>query len=66
MTPQYSVLITMNALRLDPNKQKDISSELGLIQSKVNYHIQLLVNARIIKLEREGNRTKCFIVDEGV
>ncbi|MFX0142315.1 MAG: winged helix-turn-helix transcriptional regulator, partial [Candidatus Hodarchaeota archaeon] len=44
--------------------QKNISDKLSLSQSTINYHIQLMVNARIIRIEREGKKTKCFIVEE--
>ena len=44
--------------------QTEISNQLGLIQSKLNYHINMMVDARIIKVERDGNKTRCFIIDE--
>ncbi len=44
--------------------QTEISNNLELIQSKVNYHVNLMVDARIIKVERDGNKTRCYIIDE--
>ena len=46
------------------SSQMDISKKLKIIHSKVNYNVNLLVNARLIKLERDGNKSKCFIVEE--
>jgi DNA-binding MarR family transcriptional regulator len=42
--------------------QTNIAKELGIIHSKLNYHISMLSDARLIKLEREGNATKCFVL----
>jgi DNA-binding MarR family transcriptional regulator len=44
--------------------QKEISEQLGMAQQTVNYHIQLMEQARIIKLDREGKKSKCFILLE--
>ena len=44
--------------------QKDIQSQLGISQQRLNYHIQLLVDARIIRVEHEGKITKCFTIEE--
>jgi len=44
--------------------QKEISSHLDVAQQTVNYHIQLMKNARIIRLDREAKNTKCFIIEE--
>jgi len=46
--------------------QKDISSKLEISLQRVNYHIQLLIDARIIKIMRDGKITKCFIIDEAL
>jgi hypothetical protein len=44
--------------------QTNISKELGIIQSKLNYHISQMSDARLIKVEREGNTTRCFVLGE--
>lgn len=44
--------------------QMDISKKLKMIHSKVYYNINLLIDARLIKLEREGNKSKCYIIEE--
>jgi parallel beta-helix repeat protein len=44
--------------------QKEILSYLDISQQKLNYHIQLMVKARIIRLKREGKSTKCYIIDD--
>jgi DNA-binding MarR family transcriptional regulator len=44
--------------------QKEIAEQLGMAQQTVNYHIQLMEQARIIRLDREGKRSKCFIIQE--
>ncbi len=43
--------------------QTDLSKKLNESVQRVNYHVLLMVEARLIKLERDGNKTKCFIVD---
>jgi hypothetical protein len=44
--------------------QVEISQKLEMNHSKVNYNINLLVNARVIKLKREGNKSKCYIIED--
>ncbi len=44
--------------------QKDILTKLDISQQKLNYHIKLLEDARILKLERDGKLTKCYVVEE--
>jgi len=56
-----------NLIQKNPGiSQKDISSKLKISLQRVNYHIQLLIDARIIKIIREGKITKCFIIDEAL
>lgn len=43
--------------------QTQISKQLGESVQRINYHIQMMVDARIIKLEREGKHTKCYIIE---
>jgi parallel beta-helix repeat protein len=44
--------------------QKEISSRLGIAHQTINYHIQLMRDARIIRLDRDGKKTKCFIIEK--
>jgi parallel beta-helix repeat protein len=44
--------------------QSNIAKELGIIHSKLNYHINQMSDARLIKIEREGNATKCFVLSD--
>ncbi|WP_455392296.1 NosD domain-containing protein [[Eubacterium] cellulosolvens] len=44
--------------------QKEISTLIGVTQSTVNYHVQLMVDARILRMEREGKKTKCYILED--
>lgn len=44
--------------------QTRISKELDTSVQKVHYHIRLMEDARVIRLERDGNRTKCYILEE--
>ena len=44
--------------------QTEISKELGESVQKINYHIQMMVDARIIRLEREGKHTKCYVIEK--
>jgi DNA-binding MarR family transcriptional regulator len=54
-----------NIIKINPGvTQKNIMSALGISQQNLNYHIQLMVKARVIKLERVGNKTKCYIIEE--
>jgi DNA-binding MarR family transcriptional regulator len=42
--------------------QKEICKQLDISQQNLNYHIQKMVKARIIRIEREGNDSKCFVI----
>jgi DNA-binding MarR family transcriptional regulator len=44
--------------------QKDIRTKLNITQQRLNYHIQLMVDARIIRLEKDGKLTRCYIIEE--
>jgi parallel beta-helix repeat protein len=52
-------------IRKNPGcSQTDISNKLGLIQSKINYHVNLMVDARVIKIKHDSNKTMCYILEE--
>ena len=41
--------------------QKEIAKLVGASPQVVNYHIGLMGSFGIVKLEREGNKTRCFV-----
>ena len=45
--------------------QKEIAKKIDLTLSTVNYHINSMTKAGVVRLERDGNRTSCY-VDKGV
>ena len=54
-----------NVIKENPGiSQTDIASQLYISIQRLNYNIQLMVAARIIRLEREGNKSKCFLIDD--
>lgn len=66
-------VLELSELQKDINKiitenpgisQKNIQKQLEISQQKLNYHIQLLVKARVIRVDREGKLTKCYIIPE--
>jgi predicted transcriptional regulator len=42
--------------------QKGIAKKMDIAPQVVNYHIKLLEEARVIKVERDGRKTRCFII----
>jgi parallel beta-helix repeat protein len=44
--------------------QREISKKLDEPAQKINYHISMMVDARVIKLKRIGNKTKCYIIED--
>jgi predicted transcriptional regulator len=41
--------------------QTDIAFKLGLSNQVVNYHVGILKKANLIKIVKDGYRTKCYI-----
>ena len=41
--------------------QKEIASELGKSTQVINYNINAMAQLGLIKLDRNGNKTKCFV-----
>ena len=55
----------LNVIKGNPGiSQTTISKKLNESVQRVNYHVQLMVEARLIRLERDGNKTKCYILEE--
>ncbi|UCH88502.1 MAG: right-handed parallel beta-helix repeat-containing protein, partial [Thermoplasmata archaeon] len=44
--------------------QKAIQEQLDISQQRLNYQIKLMADARLIRLEREGKLTKCYVVKD--
>jgi outer membrane protein assembly factor BamB/DNA-binding MarR family transcriptional regulator len=44
--------------------QKEIAQKAGVSSPTVNYHVSVLSTARMIRVERFGRRTRCFVVED--
>jgi len=44
--------------------QKEIAEEIGLSGATINYHINVMLKAAVIKLEKIGRTTHCYAIDE--
>ena len=44
--------------------QKEIAQKVGVSSPTVNYHINVLANARMVRVEKWGRRTRCFAVED--
>ena len=54
-----------NVFKKNPGiSQKELSIKLDISLQRLNYHTQLMTDARIIKVEKEGKSTRCYIIDE--
>ena len=54
----------IKSIRLNPGIfQKEIESKLNISQQRLNYHIKILVNARIIKVNKDGINSKCYLIN---
>ncbi|MCK5562378.1 MAG: right-handed parallel beta-helix repeat-containing protein, partial [Thermoplasmata archaeon] len=51
-------------IRIPGLSQKEISKRLKEPAQKINYHVKMMVDARVLKMERVGNKTKCYILEE--
>jgi predicted transcriptional regulator len=40
--------------------QNELARKMGVSSQVVNYHVRNLVNAGVLRLEREGRVTRCF------
>jgi DNA-binding MarR family transcriptional regulator len=45
--------------------QKELSLELDTTLQRLNYQIQQMVEARIIRVEKVGKFTRCYVLEEG-
>jgi len=41
--------------------QKDIAARIGLSTPTVHYHIDIMLSARVIRVEHSGRETKCYV-----
>ena len=44
--------------------QKEIAEEIGLSGATINYHINVMLQATVIKVEKIGRTTHCYAIDE--
>jgi hypothetical protein len=54
----------MGHIRTDPGiTQKELSMRTGLSKRVISYHISRMTQARLIRVVRDGKRTKCFALE---
>jgi len=52
-------------IRQNPGiSQKEIAQKVGVSSPTVNYHINVLATARMIRVEKWGRRTRCYVVED--
>jgi DNA-binding MarR family transcriptional regulator len=44
--------------------QKEIADQIGLSGATINYHINVMLKANVIKMEKLGRTTHCYAIDE--
>ena len=44
--------------------QKELGELVGLSNTGINYHVNIMANARVIRVDRDGKWTRCYISDE--
>jgi len=44
--------------------QKEIAQKVGVSSPTVNYHVGVLATARMIRVEKFGRRTHCYVIDQ--
>ena len=55
----------LSVIRQNPGiSQKEISMKVGVSGPTVNYHVSVLASARMIRVEKEGRLTHCFVVEQ--
>ena len=55
----YNIILTTPGL-----SQKEIAKKIDLTLSTVNFHIKNMVKTGVVRLERTGNRTSCYLNKE--
>lgn len=54
----------MGHIRTDPGiSQKELSQRTGFSKRVISYHISRMAEARLIRIERDGKRMRCFALD---
>jgi outer membrane protein assembly factor BamB/DNA-binding transcriptional ArsR family regulator len=52
-------------IRLNPGiSQKEISLKVGVSGPTVNYHVSVLSTARMIRVEKQGRVTHCYVIEQ--
>ncbi|MCK5559517.1 MAG: right-handed parallel beta-helix repeat-containing protein, partial [Thermoplasmata archaeon] len=55
----------VNLIKRKPGQtQKQLADRLKVPTQKINYHVKILEEARVLRLEREANKTRCYMVEE--
>ncbi|MBA3043934.1 helix-turn-helix transcriptional regulator, partial [archaeon] len=44
--------------------QNEIAKSVGESKQVVNYHLKVLSKAGVVRLRREGRKTRCYVTDE--
>jgi uncharacterized membrane protein/predicted transcriptional regulator len=56
--------IVLESIRNSPGaNQNELARRMGVSSQVVNYHIRNLVAAGIVRLERDGRETRCYLTD---
>ena len=54
----------LDVIRRNPGiTQKDLAQLVGLSLTGLNYHINIMANAKVINVIRDGKWTRCYISD---
>ena len=52
-------------IKADPGiSQAEIQDRMDISQQRLNYQVKQMSDARLIRVEREGKRTRCYVIDE--
>ena len=52
-------------IRANPGiSQKEIAQKAGVSSPTVNYHVNVLSTARMIRVEKFGRRTRCYVIEQ--
>jgi len=55
----------LELVRLSPgSSQKELCEKTGLSKRVISYHIAQMVDARVIRIERDGKRVRCYVLEE--
>jgi WD40 repeat protein/predicted transcriptional regulator len=59
--------VLLNKIAESPGiSQKEIAILLGLSKGVINYHVKVLLAKQLLKIEKRGRKTYCFLDEKGV